>query len=128
MNPFLLIPILAAVIFIAQRVLKRPSQLSPKEAAAAVEAGIAVLVDVREPAEWSGGVVAVAAQLPLSDLVGSRRQWKSFLAANRSKRILLYCKSGIRSGKAASILKAEGFDTANMGAFSSLQAGGLPVR
>jgi len=102
--------------------------MSPKKSAAAVETGVAVLVDVREPAEWKGGVAQVAVLLPLSDLRGPRQRWTPFLETNRSKRILLYCQSGMRSGMAASILKAEGFDAANMGTFSSWQADGLPVR
>lgn len=128
MNPLLLIPILGAVLLIAQMVLKSRPTMSPKEAAAAVETGIAVLVDVREPAEWSGGVAQVAVLLPLSDLRGPRELWVPFLEKNRSKLILLYCQSGMRSGMAASILKSEGFDTANMGAFSNWNAHGLPVR
>jgi rhodanese-related sulfurtransferase len=109
-------------------VLKGRPAMPPKEAADAVETGVAVLVDVREPAEWNGGVARVAVLLPLSDLRGPRKRWKPFLANNRRKRILLYCQSGMRSGIAASILKAEGFETANMGAFSNWHASGLPVR
>lgn len=128
MNPLLFILVLGAVFLIARVALKSRPVMSPKEAAAAVETGIAVLVDVREPAEWNGGVARTAVLLSLSDLRGPRKHWKPFLGKNRSKRILLYCQSGMRSGMAASILKAEGFDTANMGTFSSWQASGLPVR
>ena len=128
MNPFLLIPILGAVFIIARMFFKSRPTMSPKEASAAVETGIAVLVDVREPAEWNAGVARAAVLLPLSDLRGQRERWTPFLNKNRSKRILLYCQSGIRSGMAASILKAEGFDTSNMGTFSSWQESGLPVR
>ena len=42
--------------------------VSPDEAAPRVRAGDAVLIDVREPDEWSGGVAKGAALLPLSDL------------------------------------------------------------
>jgi len=127
-NPLLLIPILGAVFLIARMVLKSRPAMSPKEAAAAVETGFAMLVDVREPAEWNGGVAREAVLLPLSDLRGPRKRWTPFLEKHRSKRILLYCQSGMRSGMAASILKAEGFDTANMGTFSNWRANGLPVR
>jgi rhodanese-related sulfurtransferase len=128
MNPLFTTAILGAVFLIARMFIKNCSTVSPKEAAAAVESGTAVLVDVREPAEWNGGVAQGAFLLSLSDLRGPREHWNPFLGKNRSKRILLYCKSGMRSGMAASMLKAEGFDTANIGTFSSWQESGLPVR
>ena len=59
MNPLLLIPALGAVFLIARMVLKSRPAMSPKEAAAAVDTGIALLVDGREPAEWNGGVARV---------------------------------------------------------------------
>lgn len=102
--------------------------LKPEEAANRVAAGTAVLVDVREPAEWAGGVVASAALLPLSDLRGDRKAWKPFLEANQGKEIILYCRTGNRSGQAAALLSAEGKKTANAGAFSAWEAAGQPVR
>ncbi len=128
MNPLLLIPILGAVFLIARMVLKSRPAMSPQRSRRRRGNRIAVLVDVREPAEWNGGVARVAVLLPLSDLRGPRKRWTPFLEKHRSKRILLYCQSGMRSGMAASILKAEGFDTANMGTFSNWRANGLPVR
>ena len=128
MSPLLLIPILGAAFLLARMILKSRPAMSPQEAAAAVETGLAVLVDVREPAEWNGGVARVAVLLPLSDLRGPRKRWTPFLEKHRSKCILLYCQSGMRSGMAASILKAEGFNTANMGTFSNWHANGLSVR
>jgi rhodanese-related sulfurtransferase len=103
--------------------------VGPVEAAARVKSGSAVLVDVREPAEWAAtGVVSDAALLPLSDLRGDRTKWKSFLEANREKEIILYCRSGNRSGQAAAILEKEGFRTANAGGFGAWQKAGLPTK
>ena len=103
-------------------------RVTPGEAAQAVRDQKAVLIDVREPAEWSGGVVWGAARLPLSDLTGSRQQWKPFLGQVGDREIILYCRSGARSGHAASLLAKEGFRTANAGGFGDWQAAGLPVR
>ena len=128
MNPLLFIPVIGAVFLIVRMILKSRPAMSPQEASVAVETGVAVLVDVREPAEWNGGVAQEAVLLPLSDLRGPRKRWTPFLEKHQSKRILLYCQSGMRSGIAASILKAEGFDTANLGSFSNWHANGLPVR
>jgi rhodanese-related sulfurtransferase len=102
--------------------------LAPNEAQAALAAGAAVLVDVREPTEWRDGVALPAFLLPLSDLQGSRTYWRPFLEVQRGKRILLYCKAGGRAGIAAALLKCEGFDTANVGGYTAWVAGGLPVR
>ncbi len=90
--------------------------------------GGAVLVDVREPDEWRDGVAASAHLLPLSDLRGTRARWTPFLAANRDKEILLYCRSGIRSGQAAMILRKEGFRAANAGSYHRWAGAGLPTR
>lgn len=103
--------------------------VAPAEAAKRVADGKAMLVDVREPAEWAEtGVAAPAALLPLSDLNGDRKLWKEFLEKNRDKELILYCRSGNRSGRAAAILAGEGFRTANAGGFGDWQAAGLPVR
>lgn len=105
------------------------TRLTPAEAAARVKAGSAVLVDVREPAEWADtGVVSGAALLPLSDLRGGRAKWTPFLEANREKEIILYCRSGNRSGQVAKVLSKEGFRTSNAGAFSDWKKAGQPTR
>lgn len=91
-------------------------RLAPTEAARRVATGQAVLVDVREPDEWAQtGVVAGAVPLALSDLRGERRDWKPFLAAHQDRELILYCRSGNRSGQAAALLAAEGYRTANAG-------------
>ncbi|MBI5382435.1 MAG: rhodanese-like domain-containing protein [Opitutae bacterium] len=102
---------------------------TPAEAAQRVAAGQAVLVDVREPAEWAEtGVAAPAQLLPLSDLTGERKLWKAFLEKNRERELLLYCRSGNRSGRAATLLAEEGFRTVNAGSFRAWSAAGLPTR
>ncbi len=103
--------------------------LPASEAASRVAAGTAVLVDVREPGEWADGEVAEPANLlSLSDLRGDRTGWKSFLAENKDKELILYCRSGNRSGIAARILTKEGFTVANAGGFRDWVAAGLPTR
>jgi len=103
-------------------------RVQPAEAAQLVRDKKALLVDVREPAEWSGGVALPATLLALSDLTGARRDWKPFLDKNRDKELIFYCRSGARSGHAARLLASEGFRTANAGGFSDWQAAGLPIR
>ena len=90
-------------------------RVSPADAAARIRSGEALLVDVREPAEWSNGVAEHAALLPLSDLTGSRARWKAVLESAANREVLLYCASGMRSGSAARLLAAEGIRAANTG-------------
>ena len=102
-------------------------RVEPAEAAQLVRDKKAVLVDVREPVEWAGGVAQNAALLPLSDLTGPRLQWKPFLDQVGDREIILYCRSGSRCGTAARMLAAEGFKAANGGSLSAWQRAGLPV-
>jgi rhodanese-related sulfurtransferase len=129
MKPTILVSLLFLAGWVACLRAADASIVAPAEAARRVADGKAVLVDVREPAEWAEtGVAAPAVLLPLSDLTGDRRQWKEFLEKNRDKELILYCRSGNRSGRAAAILGIEGFKTANAGGFRDWLSAGLPVR
>jgi molybdopterin/thiamine biosynthesis adenylyltransferase/rhodanese-related sulfurtransferase len=67
-----------------------------------------VVVDVREPVEWAAGHVAGALHIPLAEL-------PSRLAnelPDRSASIVLYCRSGARSGRATEFLAANGYANA----------------
>jgi len=103
-------------------------RITALQAAAEIEAGRAVLIDVRSPDEWRGGVAGPAALLPLGDLRGTRREWAPFLAEHKDKTLILYCASGMRSGVAASLLRKEGYRVANLGAFTRWGQAGLPVK
>ena len=128
MNLFTLILLGAAVLFVMLQIVSARPALTAPEANAAIQAGTAVLVDVREPMEWSSGVAKPAALLALSDLRGSRTGWKPFLEKNRGKQIIVYCASGARSGSAARLLRKEGHNAINLGGFSRWAGAGLPIR
>ena len=127
MNTLLIVIAVVALLLLARHFLGGPS-VPPAEAARRVQEGSAILVDVREPAEWSGGVAAPAKLLSLGDLRGARKSWGPVLDANRDKEFIVYCASGARSGIAASILRKEGFRAVNAGGFGSWRSAGLPVR
>ena len=121
----LLLPLLAWVAWMFWRA--RP-QVQPAELRSALQTGTAVLIDVREPAEWHAtGTVRDAALLPLSDLHGSRHQWRAFLEKHRDKRLFLYCQSGSRSALAAALLRREGYDACNAGSLAALEQAGWPL-
>jgi rhodanese-related sulfurtransferase len=105
------------------------ASISPAEAAKLVADGQAVLVDVREAAEWNEtGVAAPALLLAKSDYDGAKKDWRPFLDDAAGKTIILYCRSGKRSGTVAADLEAKGYKVANAGGFKDWQAAGLPTR
>ena len=104
-------------------------KIAPADAAKLVADGKAVLVDVREPAEWAEtGVAAPAVLLAKSDFDGAQKDWKPFLEKNAGKEIILYCGSGRRAGLVGAALAATGLDVANAGGFRDWTAAGQPVR
>ncbi len=100
---------------------------TPADCSARVSSGTALLIDVREPREWTAGVAKGAALLPMSDLNGSRALWKPFLEKAAGRELLTYCAVGGRAGIAAKLLATEGFTVANAGGFSEWAAAGWPV-
>lgn len=104
--------------------------ISPAEAAKLVADGKAVLVDVREPNEWAeSGVAAPAVLLPKSEFdAGLVGNWRDFLAKTGDKQILVYCRTGRRSGAVAGALAEKGHKVANAGGFKDWQSAGLPTR
>jgi rhodanese-related sulfurtransferase len=119
--------ILAALAIAFLRPVLAAPKIAPAEALEKVRTGGAVLIDVREPAEWRGGVVEGARLLPLSDLRGPRALWDKTLADSKGRELVLYCRSGNRSGQAAAILENEGWTVWNAGGFSAWAKAGLPV-
>jgi rhodanese-related sulfurtransferase len=105
------------------------TRITPQDAAALVAANQAVLVDIREPAEWAEtGVASPAILLPKSDFDGAQKLWKEFLARTGDKEIILYCRSGHRAGVVGAALAAKGCKVANAGGYKDWSAAGLPTR
>lgn len=108
----------AGVVFLGP-VMGAP-RIEPAEALQKVAGGGAVLIDVREPSEWTGGVVTGALLLPLSDLKGSRSVWAKELDSAKGKELVIYCRSGNRSGIAGAILEKEGWIVWNAGSYTGM--------
>lgn len=105
------------------------TKITPAAAAQLVADGKAVLVDIRESAEWAeAGVAAPAVLLPKSDFDGDKKAWKDFLAKVGDRQIILYCRSGRRADTVGQALAAEGRSVANAGGMKDWVAAGLPVR
>jgi phage shock protein E len=105
------------------------AKIPAKDAAKLVAEGKAVLVDCREPGEWKGSdVAAPAALLPKSDFDAEQKQWKEFLAKNKGKQIIVYCRSGGRASAVSQALNAQGISAASVGGLKDWTAAGLPTR
>lgn len=77
----------------------------------------AVIIDVRTPGEFQAGHTKGAINMPL-DSIGS--QVGRIKAMN--KPVITCCRSGARSGSAASMLKAQGIEAHNGGPWGDVQA------
>lgn len=123
--------VLGLLLATAGRAAEVPKLAAP-EAARLVAAGEALLIDVREPAEWAEtGVAAPALLLPTKDFEGKQNLWGPFLARHpvpEGKTLILYCHSGIRAGRISAALAARGYKVASAIGFRDWQAAGLPVR
>jgi rhodanese-related sulfurtransferase len=71
-----------------------------------------VLLDVRTPEEWNGdsGHLKGALLIPLADLPLRSSELEKY----RGQTLVVYCRSGGRSGHAAKLLMEKGFNAVNM--------------
>jgi phage shock protein E len=93
-----LIIIIVAMFGIFKNIFGQPDNQALKEA---INNG-AFLVDVRTPAEFAQGSVPGAVNIPLDQI---SQQISKF---NNKKSIVVFCRSGSRSGQAKSILERNG--------------------
>lgn len=77
----------------------------------------AKLFDVRTPEEFAGGHLPGAVNLPYDQIAARAAE----LPSDKSERVILYCRSGRRSGIALETLKGMGFTNAvNAGGYDAL--------
>lgn len=122
MSPLLKVALVALVVVAAFVAFRRWSgggeRIAPE--AFASRPADAVVVDVRTDGEWAAGHLAGAVHVPLGD--GFEEQMGAF---DRERPVYLYCASGARSGRAASILERMGFErVVNAGGYRALAAAG----
>jgi phage shock protein E len=92
------------------------SFLTPAEARSKVNGG-ALLIDVRSAEEFSSGHLAGAANIPHTEIDAIVKK----IGPDMQREVVLYCRSGRRSGIAASALKARGYThVINAGGYAEL--------
>ncbi len=96
-------------------------EVDVEEAAVQLAAG-ALLVDVREPAEWQAGHIEDALHIPLGQL-GPRQD-----EIDATRALLIVCRSGGRSAEATLALNGAGYDAKNVaGGLQAWVAAGKPI-
>lgn len=101
------------------------SRLTPAGAIQLMNNEDVVLLDVREPTETVAGKISKAIQIPAGS-VGKR---VDELQKHKDKTVIVYCKTGARSGVACSELNKAGFDKVYSlsGGITAWQEAHLPI-
>ena len=82
-----------------------------------------LVLDVREPSEYSAGHIAGSTLIPLHQLSSRMSELP------KDREIICVCASGSRSGSAARRLTSDGYNVLNLsGGMSRWQHAGLPVK
>jgi phage shock protein E len=95
--------VIVAVLAVGYFMFMKGGDVTSQQARQLVDAG-ARLVDVRTPAEFAAGHIPGAVNIPLQQLDGRLSELQP-----KDQAVVLYCRSGNRSGTAARMLKSAGF-------------------
>lgn len=103
----------------------RGKRASVLEVTQLINRGKSTIVDVRSAAEFAGGHLPGAKNIPLAELASRVGE----LDKMKSKSIVVVCQSGARSARAAGVLAKAGFDdVVNLdGGLAAWQTQGLPL-
>ncbi len=98
--------------------------LTPAQAVHLINREKAVLIDVREPAEFAQGHAAGSRNAPLATLEGDKA-----LPKNKTLPVVVMCAGGGRATRAAGILRKLGYENAQVlgGGFPAWREANLPV-
>jgi rhodanese-related sulfurtransferase len=106
-HPFLCAALLAAVVFIIVMEVRRklgPPMITGREAVGLINDQDALVLDVRDAADYKAGHILHAKHIPFSKLGEETGK----LGADKARPIIVYCKSGTVSPLACARLKAGG--------------------
>ncbi|MCL1620793.1 rhodanese-like domain-containing protein [Ralstonia pseudosolanacearum] len=110
---------------IQRRIAGGGAQVSASAATQLINRRNAVVVDVREAAEYAAGHLPQAKHAALGDLAGKA----AGLAKNKETPIILVCQTGQRAGRAQAVLKQAGYSEVYSleGGLAAWQQAGLPI-
>ncbi len=122
-----LIAVIALILYTEfQRLTRKFRALPPAEAVRVMNREEALVLDVREDNEMSGGRIPNARHIP----VGVLKKRLNEIERYKESPVVVYCRSGARSAVAASQLVAAGFtDVTNLsGGIEAWKAANMPVK
>lgn len=104
---------------------RRGEKVSLLQTTQLINQGKAVIVDVREPAEFAAGHLRDAKNVPFKELANRLGELDKF----KSKTVIAVCQNGVASAKAAAQLKKAGFNEAVSldGGIAAWKAQNLPL-
>lgn len=85
----------------------------------------ALVLDVREPAEYASGHIIGSRNIPLGQLAERKKELERY----RAKPIVLVCQTGVRAGRASGDLGREGFAEVSVleGGIAAWQQAAMPL-
>jgi rhodanese-related sulfurtransferase len=97
-------------------------QPAPSRVKELLEAGEIELLDVRTDHEWDSGHIPGARHVELNELTGEADR------LGKQQKIVVYCRTGNRSGMASEALRSGGFDAVAMdGGITAWKEADLPL-
>ena len=108
-----------------QKLLGTSAEIGTLEAVQMINQKNAIVLDVRETAEYAGGRIVNARQIPMSELESKLKTLEKF----KEKPIIVTCKTGIRSAAAIKLLKKNAFNQVYQlkGGLAAWQQANLPL-
>lgn len=105
--------------------LRRGSEVTPNEAVMLINHAHALVLDVREDAEFAQGHIADARHIPLGQLASRLNELEKW----KDKPVVVNCQGGVRSSKACGVLRKSGFtQVSNLaGGIAAWQTAKLPI-
>lgn len=128
-NPLLILGFVGVLFFIIKlevsRLTRKYKQVNVNEAVMLLNKENAVVVDVREDKEVTSGIIKGARHITLSQLP----QKIGELSKNKQAPVLVYCRTGSRSGYACNQLTKEGFEDVSSlaGGIIAWESANLPL-
>jgi rhodanese-related sulfurtransferase len=127
--PLVLVFVLSGVMLLWPWVTRRLSpvrEIGTFDATRMINTENPIVLDIREPKEYTGAQLPNAMHVPLSQLKDRGRE----LAKHVARPVIVYCDRGLRGGAAASALAKLGFTRVQSlrGGLRAWREAGLPVQ
>ncbi|MCZ7355541.1 MAG: rhodanese-like domain-containing protein [Candidatus Methanoperedens sp.] len=85
------------------------AEISVQQAKAMIDGGGVFILDVRTQEEYDAGHINGSVRIPVQDIKVKEELDKELTKIPRDRKILVYCRTGIRSAQASEVLVNNGF-------------------